>query len=161
VTRHVGAPPEVVWGLVSDVTATGRFSPETFEAEWLDGATGPAVGARFRGHVRRTGLLARLGLTYWTTCTVVACEPDREFTFVVGTPKRWANRWSYRLAPSHDGGTDVTESYELHDDPVMRAYWRIAGQGRAMTNADGMRRTLARVKAAAEAQAATPSDGGG
>ena len=53
---HVDAPPEVVWGLVSDVTNTGRFSPETFEAEWLDGATGPAVGTRFRGHVRRTGL---------------------------------------------------------------------------------------------------------
>jgi hypothetical protein len=32
------------------VTKIGRYSPETFEAEWLDGATGPAVGARFRGH---------------------------------------------------------------------------------------------------------------
>ena len=31
--------------MVSDVTRIGEFSPETFEAEWLDGATGPAVGA--------------------------------------------------------------------------------------------------------------------
>ena len=55
VTVHMDAPPETVWALVSDVTKIGQFSPETFEAEWLDGATGPAVGARFRGHVRRNG----------------------------------------------------------------------------------------------------------
>ena len=47
------APAQRVWELVSDVRNTGRFSPETFDAEWLDGATEPAVGARFRGHVKR------------------------------------------------------------------------------------------------------------
>ena len=41
VTVHVDAPPANVWGLVSDITNTGKFSPETFEAEWLDGSTGP------------------------------------------------------------------------------------------------------------------------
>jgi len=64
VTMH--ASPERIWALVSDVTRIGRYSPETFEAEWLDGATGPAVGARFRGHVKRNGR----GPKYWTTCTV-------------------------------------------------------------------------------------------
>ena len=38
VTVHMAAPPERVWDLVSDVTKIGRYSPETFEAEWLDGA---------------------------------------------------------------------------------------------------------------------------
>jgi len=155
VTVHVDAAPEAVWPLVSDVTSTGRFSPETFEAEWVDGATGPEVGARFRGHVRRTGLLSRLGLTYWTSCTVVACEPGREFTFVVGTPQRWVNRWSYRFETA-DGGTDVTESFELRDSAPLRAYWKLAGAGRARTNDDGMRRTLERVKAAAEGSPASP-----
>ena len=51
VTVHMNASPEQIWELVSDVTKIGRYSPETFEAEWLDGATGPAAGARFRGHV--------------------------------------------------------------------------------------------------------------
>ncbi|HLH29443.1 MAG TPA: SRPBCC family protein, partial [Acidimicrobiales bacterium] len=55
ITVHMDAPVEKVWELVSDVTRIGEFSPETFEAEWLDGATGPAVGVRFRGHVRRNG----------------------------------------------------------------------------------------------------------
>ncbi|MGZ6965640.1 MAG: SRPBCC family protein, partial [Acidimicrobiia bacterium] len=45
VTVHMAAPPQQVWELVSDVTQIGRYSPETFEAEWIDGATGPAVGA--------------------------------------------------------------------------------------------------------------------
>ena len=57
----MAAPPEKIWDLVSDVTKIGRYSPETFEAEWLDGATGPAVGAKFRGHVKRNGK----GPIYW------------------------------------------------------------------------------------------------
>lgn len=65
-TVHMAAPPDKIWTLIADVRNTGRFSPETFEAEWLDGATGPALGARFRGHVpgatgsgRSTGRYAR------------------------------------------------------------------------------------------------------
>src|SRR5688572_16146878 len=97
------APAGRIWRLVSDVTAIGRFSPETFEAEWLDGATAPAVGARFRGHVRRNGYWP----VYWTTCTVVACEPNREFAFAVGTDGGAVNTWRYRLEPQGDG-TEVT-----------------------------------------------------
>jgi hypothetical protein len=44
VTVHMAASPDRVWDLVSDVTRVGEFSPETFEAEWLGGATGPALG---------------------------------------------------------------------------------------------------------------------
>ena len=73
------ATPDEVWALVSDVTRIGTFSPETFEAEWLDGATGPAVGARFRGHVKRNGR----GPVYWTTCEVTASEAGRSFGFDV------------------------------------------------------------------------------
>jgi hypothetical protein len=45
VTLHIDAPSDVVWGLVSDITNLGDFSPEVVEAEWIEGATGPAVGA--------------------------------------------------------------------------------------------------------------------
>src|SRR3974390_3451397 len=67
VTLHMDAPPEKVWGLISDITKMGEYSPEVIEAEWLDGATGPAVGARYRGHVRRN---EKWLITYWTTCEV-------------------------------------------------------------------------------------------
>ena len=44
VTVHMDAAPEAVWDLVSDVTKIGRYSPETFEAEWLDGRDRPGRG---------------------------------------------------------------------------------------------------------------------
>jgi uncharacterized protein YndB with AHSA1/START domain len=145
VTVHMAAPPERIWDLVSDVTKIGRYSPETFEAEWLDGATGPAVGARFRGHVKRNGR----GPTYWTTCTVTAAEPNREFAFGVGPSKRPINVWSYRLEPSGDG-TDVTESFALVNTLPIRLYWAALGWARGRTNRNGMRTTLERMKAEVE-----------
>ncbi|OOK74162.1 polyketide cyclase / dehydrase and lipid transport family protein [Mycobacterium kansasii] len=36
----MAAPAQKIWDLIADIRNTGRFSPETFEAEWLDGATG-------------------------------------------------------------------------------------------------------------------------
>ena len=146
VTVHVDAPPEKVWALVSDVTNTGRFSPETFEAEWIDGSTGPEVGARFRGHVKRNGR----GPTYWTKCTVTKSEQGREFTFVVGTPKNHPMTWGYRLSPAGDG-TDVTEFYEAADMWPVKLYWKLMGKARGRTNAANMQTTLERIKAAAEA----------
>jgi uncharacterized protein YndB with AHSA1/START domain len=145
VTVHMAAPPEQIWPLVSDVTQIGRFSPETFDAEWIDGTDAPAVGAWFRGHVRRNGR----GPVYWTTCTVVACEPPREFGFAVETRGKAVNTWRYRLEPAGDG-TDVTESFELADHPMIRLYWKIAGRARGRTNQNGMRTTLERIKAAVE-----------
>ena len=143
------APAERIWELVSDVTRIGRYSPETFEAEWLDGAHGPAAGARFRGHVKRN----RKGPTYWTTCTVLACEPGREFAFGVGPPHKPLNVWRYRLEPSGDG-TDVTESFALAPTPWLRLYWALLGWARGRTNRDGMRQTLERIKAEVESTSA-------
>lgn len=141
----MAAPPERIWELVSDVTRIGRYSPETFEAEWLDGASGPAVGARFRGHVKRNGK----GPTYWTTCTVVACEPNREFAFGVGSAKRPLNVWRYHLESAGDG-TDVTESFDLARTVPLRLYWALLGWARGRTNRDGMRTTLERIRAEVE-----------
>jgi uncharacterized protein YndB with AHSA1/START domain len=145
VTVHMAAPAERIWDLVSDVTAIGRYSPETFEAEWLDGATGPAVGARFRGHVRRNGR----GPVYWTTCTVLASTPGHEFAFGVGAPDRPLNVWRYRLEAA-GGGTDVTESFELARTPLLRLYWALLGWSRGRTNREGMRSTLERIRRAVE-----------
>jgi uncharacterized protein YndB with AHSA1/START domain len=145
VTVHMAAPPERVWELVSDVTRIGEFSPETFEAEWLDGATGPAVGAKFRGHVKRNGK----GPIYWVTCTVMVSEPGREFTFGTAGKTEPLNVWSYKLEPNGDG-TDVTESFTLANKPLLRVYWAVLGWARGPTNRNGMRTTLERIKAVVE-----------
>jgi hypothetical protein len=139
------ASPEQIWDLVSDVTKIGRYSPETFEAEWIEGATGPAVGAKFRGHVKRNGW----GPTYWTTCTVMECEPGRAFGFGVGNGERPLNVWRYKLEQSGDG-TDVTESFDLAKTAPLRLYWALLGWARGRTNRNDMRTTLERIKAEVE-----------
>ena len=145
VTVHMAAPADKIWNLIADVRNTGRFSPEVFEAEWLDGATGPAVGATFRGHVKRNGR----GPIYWTTCTVTACEPGREFAFGVGSSDKPLNVWGYQLEPAGDG-TDVTESFALAQTVPLRLYWALFGWARGRTNRNGMRTTLERIKAEVE-----------
>jgi hypothetical protein len=150
VTVHIDAPAGPIWERVSDVTKIGLYSPETFEAEWLDGATGPAVGVRFRGHVKRNGR----GPIYWTTCTVVSCETDREFAFAVGSAENPINTWRYRLDPTATG-TDVTESFQLADKTMLRTYWAVLGWARGRTNRNGMRATLERIKADVERSTAT------
>jgi hypothetical protein len=152
VTVHMTASADQVWDVVSDVTRVGEFSPETFEAEWLGGASGPETGARFRGHVRRNGR----GPVYWTVCTVTACDPGREFAFAVGGPGgKPLNTWRYQLEPSASG-TDVTESFELPDMALTRLYWMIAGSARRRTNLDGMRVTLEKMKAVIESGGHSP-----
>src|ERR1700722_10878939 len=158
VTVHIDAPAERVWALISDVTRIGEFSPETFEAEWLDGADGPRTGARFRGHVRRNGV----GPVYWTTCTVLAADSEREFAFAVNGPGGMTvNTWRYRLAPGPDGtGIDVTESFQLPRTPPNVLYWLVAGPLRLRTNLKGMRATLERIKAIAEGLHGDGDEGG-
>jgi len=145
VSVFMDAPPEVVWDVVSDVTRIGEFSPETFEAEWVDGYDGPEVGARFRGHVKRNGV----GPVYWSACKVTTCEPGRDFGFAVYGGGRRLNTWRYVLE-GRDGGTLVTESYELPSSLPTRVYWSLLGWARGRTNEKGMRQTLDRIREVAE-----------
>ncbi len=150
VTVHMSASPQEVWKLVSDVTSIGKYSPETFEAEWIEGSTGPAAGARFRGHVKRNGI----GPIYWTKCTVTECEPGKVFAFGVDGPGgKPVNVWRYDIAPSGDG-SDVTESFQLQNMLPLKLYWMVMGRLRGRTNVKGMRTTLERIKAVVEADEA-------
>jgi len=144
-TIQVNAPPEKVWALVSDVTRMGEWSPETVKAVWIDDATGPAVGARFKGSNKR-------GIARWSTkCTVVAAEPGKEFSFVVGTRDNPLTRWSYKFAPA-GGGTEVTESFEavkygFFSQLLVRPKKAVAALK------DGVKKTLAKLKSVAEGSA--------
>jgi hypothetical protein len=151
VSVFMDAPPDVVWDVVSDVTRIGEFSPETFEAEWVDGASGPEVGARFRGHVKRNGV----GPTYWSACKVTSCEPERDFGFAVYGGGKRLNTWRYVLE-ARDGGTLVTESFELPDSLPTRVYWLLLGWSRGRTNEKGMRQTLERIRVVAERESHSP-----
>src|SRR3954447_8137831 len=121
VSVRMEAPPAAVWALVSNVTRIGEFSPETFEGKWTRGASGPAVGAHFAGHVKRNGV----GPTYWSPCRVTVCEPERVFEFSVGTDTVAINNWGYRLTPAgaDQQATVVTEYFRLEPNLMVRLYW--------------------------------------
>jgi uncharacterized protein YndB with AHSA1/START domain len=147
VTLHIDAPPERVWGLVSDITRMGEYSPEVVEAEWTDGATGPAVGAQYRGHVKRNEIWPVL---YWTRCKVTECVPGKVFEFVVIIGDRPVNTWRYEFRATENRGTEVTESFDLGDGVFIKIWRPLGGFLRERRNRRDMLRTLERVKAVAE-----------
>ena len=147
VSVRVAAAPERVWALVADLSRMPEWSPEAAAVEWLDGATGPAPGARFRGSNRN-------GLRRWsTTCTVVVADAPRQIAWRVRSLGMAVSLWRYRLEPDGEGGTVLTEPTDDGRGPVMRAIARPATgvADRAEHNRRTMAETLARIKAAAEA----------
>lgn len=99
ISLTVAASPERVWALVSDVTRVGGWGAECIAAEWVDGAEGPAVGARFLGRQSREG-------QEWETMSVVIeSEPGISFAWAVGDPGNAAATWRYRLDFDGSGGT--------------------------------------------------------
>ncbi len=136
-TVHIEAAPESVYDLVSDITRMGEWSPECISAEWVDGATGPTVGAKFKGK-------NKAGFLRWsTTPSVVVTDRGKEFAF-----RTKETVWSYRMVLAGDG-TDLTETFEVE------AYGKLINLVAPMKKRQpimekGMEETLARIKAAAE-----------
>jgi hypothetical protein len=151
---RIAAPPDVVYDLVADVTRTPEFSPEILRCTWLDGATGPAVGARFEA----VNKVSR-GPAWKNRPVVTVARPGREFAFSRTEPFSGTLVWRYQFEP--DGtGTRVTESYEV-TRPVSRLGWFIIGRlfgcrNRRAELRDGMRQTLDRIRDAAEHRPAPP-----
>jgi uncharacterized protein YndB with AHSA1/START domain len=144
-TIQIQAPPEKVYDMIADVSRMGEWSPETVRAEWVGGFTGPAVGARFKGH-------NKLGLARWsTTPTVKVADAGKEFTFETGKPGKEATRWTYRFAPK-DGGTELTESFEaLRYGAFMKITAKPEKRTAKLTG--DIQQTLERIKQAAEGSA--------
>ncbi|HVF73473.1 MAG TPA: SRPBCC family protein [Acidimicrobiales bacterium] len=132
---RIAAPPEAVYDLVADVPRMGEWSPETTACQWLDGATGPAVGVRFKG-------TNRVGPVKWSTKPrITAADRGKEFAFDTGS-----TRWRYRFE-AVEGGTEVTESYESHK-PVTSLLSTLTLRAPVLQR--GLEHTLERLKAAAE-----------
>jgi len=147
----IRAPAERVYDLVADLTRMGDWSDECARVEWVDGATGPAVGARFVGH-NRTG---PRGLIKWSRRgRVLVAERGREFAFATEEGGNEGVVWRYRFEPV-DGATRVTESYEVTSIPAWARILDVpTNRHRALLRS--MQHTLARLKAAAEKPALEP-----
>jgi uncharacterized protein YndB with AHSA1/START domain len=103
----IDADPQRVWSLVSDIELMPTLSNELQAVEWLDGATGPRIGARFVGHNEHDAF------GQWsTTSQVIACDESREFAWAVGDPDYPSATWRFRLTP-RDGGTTLTYGTQM------------------------------------------------
>ena len=142
----VARPPEQVYALVSDVTRTGEWSPTCTSCWWDEGA-GPWPGSWF------TGRNVTPQRTWDTRSQVVVARPGEEFTWVVGDG---LVRWSYLLEPC-DEGTLLTETWDFL--PAGLAFFAqkygadvdAQIEDRRRSAYEGIPRTLAAVKAVAEA----------
>nr|BFD94975.1 SRPBCC family protein [Kitasatospora sp. Xyl93] len=123
----VGAPVERVWELVTDIGLPTRLSPELQRVAWLDGADGPAVGARFEGHNSRadmpdwrtvseitelTGTVGRAGSDAPAGRRVFAwgvMDADGRYGEPVSDLAGALARWRFELTPE-DGGTRLRQS---------------------------------------------------
>jgi uncharacterized protein YndB with AHSA1/START domain len=149
VSIEISAAPETVYGLVSDITRMGEWSPECVRCSWTKGATGPEVGARFRATNK-----GRRGPAWFNTPTVTVAEPGHAFAFNRNGPGIGSYTWRYLMEPTATG-TRLTESFDAERPlwPVM-TWLTEKWVGSSDRDADlrrGMNETLARLKAAAEA----------
>ncbi|MFC3298499.1 SRPBCC family protein [Arthrobacter agilis] len=151
----IAQSPQVLYGMVSDVTRMGEWSPENRGAVLASPHEGVRVGAVFDGANTR-------GRVSWTTrCTVTAADPGREFAFrvhAIGSPTRRLPAriatWRYTFE-EHDGGTLVTEAWtddRRWHDAAARAFDYLATGGSTIAafQRGNILRTLRTLKAAAE-----------
>ena len=143
VQRTIRSDAGHLYDLVSDLPRMGEWSPENTGGAWIDGASGPAVGARFKG-------TNRSGRMRWSTNVVVTvAQPGDRFAFDVTLgPFKIAN-WDYRFERSGEA-TSVTETWTDHRIPVLGTVgsWLIGVRDRPGRNRQNMEATLARLASA-------------
>jgi hypothetical protein len=140
----VDAPPAVVFAILADPRQHSR----------IDGSG--SVGSVIRGPERITATgqtftvrMKLFGLPYLIRNRVVEFESDRRIAWRHFT----ANRWRYELTPAGEGGTTVTETFDMsRANGITTSVVR--GAKFPERNRAGIAGTLERLRTAAEADAA-------
>lgn len=150
VERFIEAPPGLLYDIVSDVTRTPELSPEIVKCTWVRGATGPAVGVRFKA-INSAGR----GPDWPNWPVVLTADRGREFAFSRTEPFAGTLEWRYRFIPKGTG-TKVIESYTV-SKPISIIGWFLIGtvsglKDRAGDLRAGMTTTLDRLATIAESQ---------
>lgn len=148
----VAAPPEALWPLVSDIQLPARFSEEFAGADWLDGATAAAPGARFVGRNAHDAIGA-----WETVCTISSYEVGARFEWTVGELDDPSSAWRYTLRPEGAGTrvgmwmrmgparSGINMAIDAMPDKESRILYRRLSEHRA-----NMERTLLGIKELAE-----------
>lgn len=142
----IGRDPATVFAVVTDVTRMGEWSPECTAGRWVDGATGPAVGAKFEGD--NALVIGGITLKRWTTTSeVTECDPGRVFAFVA----EGYTTWRYEMEPV-DGGTRLTESFAFETASAVQRFLYETVARRPSSMVKGMQQTLDAIKASLESE---------
>jgi hypothetical protein len=120
VSRHIEASPHALYEFVSDVTRTPQLTSAIISCHWLNGTSGPAVGARFKA-INKAGR----GPNWSNKPVVITADPDKEFAWARTEPFAGTVAWRYTF-PREEAGTRVTESYEV-TKPLTIVGWFIIG----------------------------------
>lgn len=146
-TVHVAASPDKVYAMVSDLTRMGEWSPEATGGSWVGGASGPTVGAKFKGDN------ANGGKKWKAVSKVTEASAPTRFAFVNAIGPLKTAEWCYEITPV-DGGAacEVTESWMLHAPGLIGALGKfVTGVADRPAHTKAMiDTTLARIKESAE-----------
>ncbi len=139
-TVTVAAPPATVFAIVADPRQHSRIDGSGTVRDAVSGPERLELGSTF-------GMSMKMGAPYRIKNKVVEHEPDR----LIAWRHAGLHRWRYELAPTADGGTEVTETWDLSHYPAP---------GRALLSTlfgdktqQAIEATLVKLKAAAEADA--------
>jgi uncharacterized protein YndB with AHSA1/START domain len=144
----VDAPPAVVFAILTDPRQHSRIDGS--------GSVGSVIAGPERLTAKGQTFTVRMklfGVPYVIRNRVVEFEADSRIAWRHFT----ANRWRYELAPTADGGTTVTETFDdSRADGITDAVVRWAKFPER--NRQGIVDTLQRLKRAAEADAMKATD---
>ncbi|MBV9485653.1 MAG: SRPBCC family protein [Frankiaceae bacterium] len=148
VSETINADPTTLYELVANLPEMGKLSPENTGGKWVGGASGPEVGARFRGN-------NQAGWRRWSTSVkITEADPGKRFAFHVSFAGVPIADWTYEFEAS---GT-LTTVREMWDD--RRPGWMDKLSGVVMGvpdrpghNQENMAQTLSNLKRLSEAAA--------
>jgi hypothetical protein len=139
----IAAAPAQAFALLADLPGMGRLSPENTGGAWIGGATGPHVGARFRGTNSR-------GDDSWSTVArVTAYEAPRDFAFEVTWHRFRISRWEFCVEET-SSGCRVTEKWTDRRNALMRKEGDSGDFKREEFTVHSVRTTLERLKGLCE-----------
>ena len=138
------APASVVFAILTDPSQHPRIDGSgTVQATRPGGPERLELGSTF-------GMDMKMGASYKIGNTVVEFEQDR----LIAWRHKGMHRWRYELTPTADGGTEITETWDISRyGPAAIGFSALMGKS---TQA-AIEATLVKLKAAAEADAAKPA----
>ena len=146
---EIAASPEHVWSMVTAMERYGEWSSENTGGYWRKGEDGEpgtgAVGDMF------VGINKRDGEEWKAPVEIVERDEGRAFGFVTGGLDWNIALWRYVIEPDGDGGTRLTEEYELRTlSPLMKEHGQPEIDKRMNNMRTSIRATLEGMKQTAE-----------